>query len=135
MFKDQIENNMEVYVDDMLVKSTKARGHVKDSGECFNILRQYRMKLNPLKCSFGVGLEKFMSYIVNKRGIKENKDKIRALLEMKSPTKIKEVHSLTGKVAALSRFISKSTDKYVPFFNLLRGNKKFEWSEECEQAF
>ena len=54
---------------------------------------------------------------------------------MKSPTKIKELKSLTGKAAALSRFISKSTDKCVPFFNLLRGNKKFEWNPECEQAF
>lgn len=53
---------------------------------------------------------------------------------MKSRTKIKEVQSLIGKVAALSRFISKSTDKCVPFFNLLRGNKKFELREECEQA-
>ena len=125
MFQKQIGNNMEVYVDDMLVKSKKAGGHIKDLEECFNILRQYRMKLNPQKCSFGVGSGKFLGYIVNTRGIEANPAKIRALLNMKSPTKIKEVQSLTGKVAALSRFISKSTDKCVPFFNLLRGNKKF----------
>ena len=114
---------MEVYVDDMLVKSKKAGGHVKDLEECFNILRQYEMKLNPQKCSFGVGSGKFLGYIVNMRGIEANPEKIRALLDMKSPTKIKEVQSLTGKVAALSRFISNSTNKCVPFFNLLRGNK------------
>ena len=135
MFQKQIGNNMEVYVDDMLVKLKKAGGHVKDLEEFFNILRQYRMKLNLRKCSFGVGSGKFLGYIVNMRGIEANPDKIRALLEMKSPTKIKELQSLTGKVAALSRFISKSIDKCVPFFNLLRGNKKFEWNLDCKQAF
>ena len=93
------------------------------------------MKLNPLKCSFGVESGKFLGYIVNMRGIEANIEKIRALLDIKSLTKVKEVQSLTGKVGALSRFISKSTDKCVPFFNLFRGDKKFEWSEECEQAF
>ena len=108
---------------------------MKDLEECFNILRQYRMKLNPQKCSFGVSSGKFLGYIVNMRGIEANPEKIQALLNMKSPTKIKEVQSLTGKVAALSRFISKSTDKCVPFFNLLRGNKKFEWNQDCKQVF
>ena len=105
---------------------------MKDLEECFNILRQYRMKLNPQKFSFGVGSGKFVGYIVNMRGIEANLEKIQALLKMKSPTKIKEVQSLTGKVAALRRFISKSTDKCVPFFNLLKGNKKFEWNPDCE---
>ncbi|KAL5770369.1 hypothetical protein ACOSP7_014523 [Xanthoceras sorbifolium] len=54
---------------------------------------------------------------------------------MQSPTKPKHVQSLNGQVAALSRFISESTDKCVPFFNILRRNKKFEWTEECELAF
>jgi hypothetical protein len=64
---------------------------VKDLEECFNILRQYRMKLNPQKCSFGVGSGKFLGYINNMRGIEANSEKIRVLLDMKSPTKIKEV--------------------------------------------
>ena len=76
-----------------------------------------------------------MGFIVNARGIEANPDKIKALIDMPSPRKHKDVHSLTGRMAALSRFISKSTDKCVPFFNLLRGNKKFEWTEECEAAF
>ena len=108
---------------------------MKDLEECFNILRQYRMKLNQQNCSFGVGSGKFLGYIMNMWGIEANPEKIQALLNMKSPTNIKEVQSLIGKVAALSRFISKSTDKCVPFFNLLRGNKKFEWNPDCEQAF
>ena len=126
---------MEVYVDDMLVKSKKFGGHVQDLEECFAILRKYSMKLNPLKCSFGVGSGKFLRYIVNSRGIEANPEKIKALIDMKSPTTIKEVQSLTERVAALSRFISKSTNKCVPFFNLLRCNKKIQWTEECEEAF
>ena len=68
-------------------------------------------------------------FIVNSRGIEANPKKIKALVKMKSPTKIKYLQSLTRRIAALSRFISKSTDKCVPFFNLRRGNKKFEWTE------
>ena len=97
-------------------------------------MNKYQMKLNPLKCSFGVGSGKFLGFIVNSRGIEANPEKIKALIEMKSPVKIKDFQSLTRRIAALSRFISKSTDKCVPFFNLLRGNKKFEWTIECEQA-
>ena len=76
-----------------------------------------------------------MGFIVNARGIEANPDKIKALIDMPLPRKHKDVQSLTGRMAALSRFISKSTNKCVPFFNLLRGNKKFEWTEECEAVF
>ena len=93
------------------------------------------MKLNPQKCSFGVSSGKFLGFIVNARGIEANPDKIKALIDMPSPRKHKDVQSLTWRMAALSRFISKSTDKCMPFFNLLRGNKKFEWTEECEATF
>ena len=85
MFKELIGTNMEVYVDDMLVKSKKAERHVRDLQECFNVLSKYRMKLNPLKCSFGVGSGKFLGFIVNSRGIEANPEKIKALIEMKSP--------------------------------------------------
>ena len=71
-----------------------------------------------------------MGFIVNSRGFEANPNKIKALIEMQSLAKIKDLQSLTGRIAALSRFISKSMDKCVPFFNLLRGNKKFERTEE-----
>ena len=76
-----------------------------------------------------------MGFIVNACGIEANPDKIQALIDMPSPRKHKDIQSLTGRMAALSRFISKSTDRCLPFFNLLRGGKKFEWTEECELAF
>ena len=73
--------------------------------------------------------------MVNQRGIEANPEKIKVLLEMSSPKKPKEVMSLAGRVAALSRFLSRVTDRCAPFFNVLKGFKKFVWAEKCEQAF
>ena len=73
--------------------------------------------------------------MVNQRGIEANQEKIQALLDMRCPSKTKEVQSLTGRVAALNRFISKATDKCLPFFESLKGNKRFLWDDKCEQAF
>ena len=91
MFKDQIGKTMEVYVDDMLVKSKEAYDHVTHLSEMFDILRDYRMKLNPQKCVFGVESGKFLGFIVNHRGIEANPAKIKALIEMRSPRNVKEV--------------------------------------------
>ena len=94
------------------------------------------MKLNPLKCHFGVASGKFLGFIVNARGIEANPEKIWAIRNLQTPRTIKQVQSLNGKVAALSRFISKSTDKCIPFFDLIRkGKRNFEWTAECEGAF
>ena len=126
---------MEVYVDDMLVKSKKAADHIRHLGEAFDILRKYQMKLNPKKCSFGVSAGKFLGYIVSFRGIEANPAKIKALLDLSPPRTIKEVQSLNGRVTALTRFISRSTDKCRPFFQILKGDGRLEWNDECEQAF
>ncbi|KAL5763893.1 hypothetical protein ACOSQ2_016488 [Xanthoceras sorbifolium] len=101
----------------------------------FQVLKEYQIKRNPLKCAFGVVSGNFLGFMENQQGIEANPEKMKALRDMRSPTKLKHVQNLNGQVAALSRFISKSTDKCVPFFNVLRGNKKFEWTEECELAF
>lgn len=78
------------------------------------------MKLNPKKCSFGVSLGKFLGYIVSARGIEANPAKIADLVKMKALETVKQLQSLTRSIAALSRFISKSTNKYVPFFNIIK---------------
>uniref|UniRef100_A0A2N9G3C1 RNA-directed DNA polymerase n=1 Tax=Fagus sylvatica TaxID=28930 RepID=A0A2N9G3C1_FAGSY len=110
MFHDQIGRNVEVYVDDMLVKSKKDDDHLADLKETFQALRRYSMKLNPAKCVFGVSSGKFLGFMVSQRGIEANPDKIKAILEMSPPKTVKEVQSLTGKAAALNRFVSRSTD-------------------------
>ena len=91
------------------------------------------MKLNPSKCAFGVSSGKFLGFMVSQRGIEANPDKIQAILDKELPKNIKEVQSLTRRVAALNRFVSKATDKCLPFFKVLR--KAFEWTDECRKAF
>ena len=129
MFCPQIGQNVEVYVNDMLVKSLDEEKHLNVLQETFDTLRQYNMKLNPSKCAFGVSSGKFLGFMVSHRGIEANPDKIQAILDMKPPQNIKEIKSLIGRVAALNRFVSKVTDKCLPFFKVLK--KAFEWTNEC----
>ncbi|KAL0440562.1 UNVERIFIED_CONTAM: hypothetical protein Slati_2539200 [Sesamum latifolium] len=135
IFRSKLGRNMEVYVDDMLVKSKEAHHHVEDLNETFVVLRKYRLKLNPEKCAFRVSGGRFLGFMVTQRGIEANPDKIKAILDMGTPTNINEVQRLTGRIAALSRFISKSAEKGLPFFRTLRKVKNFEWTKECQQAF
>ena len=124
---------MEVYIDDMLVKSTIAELHIAHLSEAFKILREYNMKLNPAKCSFGVSAEKFLGFIVNNRGIEANLDKIKAVLDMQPPSSVKEVQRLTGRIVALSRFVSRASNKCQPFFQVLK--KAFQWDTKWKEAF
>ena len=133
MLQKQIGTTMEVYIDDMLVKSTTAELHIAHLSEAFQILRNYNMKLNPAKCAFGVSAGRFLGFIVTHRGIEANPDKIKAVLDMPSPSGIKEVQRLTGRIAVLSRFVSRVSDKCQPFFQVLK--KAFQWDTKCEEAF
>ena len=133
MFCSQIRQNVEVYVDDMLVKSQDEGEYLNDLQETFDMLRQYSMMLNPSKCAFGVSSGKFLGFMVSHRGIEANPDKIQAILDMKPPQNVKEVQSLTKRVVALNRFVFKATDKCLPFFRVLK--KAFEWTDNCQRAF
>ncbi|XP_057529900.1 uncharacterized protein LOC130808439 [Amaranthus tricolor] len=95
----------------MITKSKQASQHAADLRETFLTLRKHQMKLNPDKCVFGVTGGKCLGFLVDERGIEANPDKIRAIQNMRSPTSVKEVQKLTGCVAALGRFLSKSADK------------------------
>ena len=124
---------MEVYIDDMLVKSPTAKLHIAHLSEAFQILREYNMKLNLAKCAFEVSAIKFLGFIVNNRGIEANPDKIKDVLKIPLPSGIKEVHCLTGRIAALSRFVFRASDKCQPFFQVLK--KAFQWDTKYEEAF
>ncbi|KAG7627144.1 Reverse transcriptase domain [Arabidopsis thaliana x Arabidopsis arenosa] len=133
--KAEIGKTMEVYIDDMLVKSMAEKDHITHLRECFKQLNLYNVKLNLAKCRFGVRSGEFLGYLVTHRGIEANPKQIEALLGMASPQNKREVQRLTGRVAALNRFISRSTDKCLAFYDVLRRNKKFEWTTRCEEAF
>ena len=91
MFHPQIGQNVEVYVNDMLVKSQNEGKHLDDLQEIFNTLRQCNMRLNPNKCAFGVSSGKFLGFMVSRRGIEANPNKIQTILDMKPPQNVKEV--------------------------------------------
>ncbi|XP_056696908.1 uncharacterized protein [Spinacia oleracea] len=120
VFADQKGRNVEVYVDDSIVKSIKEEDHVKDLAETFGNLRKYSMKLNPKKCVFGVKSGKFLGFMVSERGIDANPDKVQAALDLPEPKTKRDVQRLTGRLAALTRFISKASDKGAPFFKALK---------------
>ncbi|KAL8134261.1 hypothetical protein AgCh_009346 [Apium graveolens] len=111
IFKSQIGRNLECYVDDMISKSTTIPGHVEDLKECFDNLRKNQLKLNPEKCTFGVGAGKFLGFMISNRGIKANPEKIKAIQEMKAPRTQKDVQKLAGSLAALRRFVSKLAER------------------------
>ena len=96
MFCPQIGRNVEVYLDDMLVKSLDKKKHPDNLQETFDTLRRYNMKLNPSKCAFRVSSGKFLGFMVSYRGIEANPDKIQAILNIELPRNIKEVQFLTG---------------------------------------
>ena len=133
MFQKKIGTTMEVYIDDMLVKSTTTELHIAHLFEEFQIMREYNMKLNLSKCAFGVSAGKFLGFIVNNRGIEVNPDKIKAVLYMPPLSGIKEVQRLTGRIVALSRFVSRASDKYQPFFQVLK--KACQWDMKCKEVF
>ncbi|GKV27231.1 hypothetical protein SLEP1_g36424 [Rubroshorea leprosula] len=144
VFRAQIGRNLEVYVDDIMVKSLKAEDHLTNLEETFNNLRTHRMRLNPAKCVFGVESDKFLGFMVSRRGIEVNPEKIKAIDEMKPPKSIKDMQRLAGRIAALHRFVSKSVEKCLLFFKILRSvahkdeagkSKKFEWTLECQTTF
>ena len=130
IFAHQIERNVQVYVDDMPMKSQLEDGHLDDLKVTFDTLRSYNMKLNPSKCAFVVMAGKFLGFMESQRGIEVNPNKIQAIMEMTPPRNIKEVQSLNGKVVALNRFVLRAMDKCLPFFRTLK--KSFKCTAECQ---
>ena len=119
----------------MVVKSKVVSEHVEDLKNIFEILRKHKLRLNASKCSFGVGSGKFLGYMVTHREIEVNLDQIKAINSLQPPRNPKEVQKLTGMIAALNQFISRSTDRCRTFFLLMNKWKRFEWTEECALAF
>ena len=135
MLEPQLGKSIEVYIDNMVVKSKVVSEHVEDLRNIFEILRKHMLRLNASKCSFGVGSGKFLGYMVTHTRIEVNPDQIKAINSLQPPQNPKEVQKLAGMIAALNRFISQSADRCRPFFLLMNKWKGFEWTEECALAF
>ena len=127
--------NIEMYIDDMVVKSKMESEHIRDLIDIFKILRGHKLHLNASKCSFGVGSGKFLGYMVTHRGIEVNPDQVKVINNLQPSQNPKEIQRLTGMMAALNRFISRSTKRCRPFFLLMNKWKGFKRTEECAQTF
>jgi dsDNA-binding SOS-regulon protein len=121
-------------VDDVVVKTKNSVTLIVDLKETFASLREYRWKLNPNKCVFGVPSGKLLGFIISHHGIEANPEKISAITNMKAPTCIKDMQKLTGCMAAPNRFILKLGKRELPFFKLLKHQEKFAWTPEADQA-
>jgi ribonuclease HI len=129
VFAKQIGKNLEVYIDDMVIKTTDTGCHGEDLEEILSEVRRYDMRLNPAKCSFGVQAGKFLGFMLTNRGIEANPEKCKAIIEMRSPSSVKEVHKLTGRIAALSRFLSFAGENAFHFF----AGRMVAWAVELSE--
>ena len=120
MFREKIGCTVEVYIDDMVVKSIKESQHTEDLRGVFEILWRHKLCLNAEKCTFRVGAGKFLGYLISTRGIEANPDQIEAVNRLKPLSNPKEVQVLTGMLAALNQFISKFADRCRLFYQLLK---------------
>ena len=93
------------------------------------------LRLNPEKCAFGVPSGKLLGFLVPHRGIEANPEKVKAVEDMSPPKTLREMQKLTGRVTALGRFISKLGERALPFFQLMKKKRPFEWTEEADKAF
>src|SRR4051812_33844823 len=134
VFRGEIDDTLEVYMDDMIVKSRVDTDHTTHLERVFEQSRSYKMCFNPEKCTFGVRAGKFLGFYLTERGIEANPDKCRAFSELCTPKNKEFIQVLNGMLTALSRFVAKSAQHALPFFKLLQKEVTFEWSGECEQT-
>jgi hypothetical protein len=131
----QLRRNILAYVDDIVIRSVQRRDHISDLVETFANLRAANLRLNPEKCVFNIHKGKVLGCLVSTKGIEANPDKIKAPIEMQDLVFVKVVQKLTGRVAALNRFIPRAAERSLPLFQVLRSTKNFQWSETQKQAF
>ncbi|KAK1601573.1 hypothetical protein QYE76_007833, partial [Lolium multiflorum] len=131
----QIGKNVQVYIDDVVITTKEGSTSIDDLRETFDNLDKFCLKLNPTKCSFGVPAGELLGFLVSARGIEANPEKIQAIVTMRKPIKLKEIQQLTGRVAALSRFVARLGERALPFYALIKQGEKFEWNEEADRAF
>jgi hypothetical protein len=132
----QIGRNIQVYNDDVVITTREEKSLISDLAETFDNLSRYKLKLNSIKCSFGVSAGQLLGFLVSARGIEANPEKIQAILTMGKPTKLHDLQKLAGCVATLSHFVARLGEKAFPFYALMKkSDDKFEWTEEADVAF
>jgi hypothetical protein len=133
--KGQVGRNVLSYADVIVMASKKKTIYIVDLAETFANMHEAWLKLNPEKCMFGVPRGKVLGCLISIKGIEANPDKISSILQMQRPQTRKEVQKLTGRIAALNRFIAKLAERSLPLFTVLRGSARVEWGLEKQKAF
>jgi hypothetical protein len=136
IFHELIGKIVEIYIDDVVIKSLDHESHLSDVRKTLECTRKHELKMNSNKCAFGVSAGEFLGFLVHEGGIEVGKKSMKAIDEV-PPTNLKELQSLLGKINFARRFISNLSQKVLPFSPLLRIKKdqKFVWGDEQQKAF
>ena len=135
LLHNMMHNKVEVYADDMIVNSKDRGDHITNLKKLFKRIKEYRLRLNPYKCTFGVTFEKLLGFLVSDKGIEVDPSKIKAILDMPPPKKEKEIRGFLGWLQYINQFMTKLTSTCEPIFKLLRKNEPHTWNDECQKAF
>jgi hypothetical protein len=137
IFHKLIGRIVEIYIDDVVVKSKGHKDHLADLRETLECARKHGLKMNPNKCTFGVSAGQFLGFMVHERGIKVGQKSMKAINEVVSPTNKTELQSLLGKINFIRRFILNLSERILPFSPLLKlkYNQEFKWGDVQQKAF
>ncbi|PKI73417.1 hypothetical protein CRG98_006187 [Punica granatum] len=119
----------------MIAKSKEGEDHLVNLKRLFDRLKEYKLQLNPAKCTFGARSGKLLGFVVSESGIEVDPDKVKAIKDLPPPSTVQEVCGFLGRLNYIARFIANLTDKCQPLFRLLRKNAAIEWDHECQNAF
>jgi hypothetical protein len=137
IFHELLGNTVEVYIDDIVVKSAEFSSHIADLRKAFDKMRRYGLKMNPRKCAFGVSAGKFLGFIIHEHGIEIDPDRIKSIRNVGPPPCKVKVQKFLGKINYLRRFISNlagKIDAFTPFIRL-KNDTEFTWGAEQQEAF
>jgi hypothetical protein len=137
IFHELIGQVIEIYIDDVVIKSLNHDTHLEDVKRTLESTRKHSLNMNPNKCAFGVSAREFLGFLVHEGGIEVGKKSMKAIDEVVHPTNLKELQSLLSKINFVRRFISNLSQKVLPFSPLLKLKKdqKFTWGDEQQKSF
>ena len=135
IFHDIMHKEMEDYVDDIVVKSKTRTGNLQVLEQVFKRCREYKLRMNPMKCAFGVSAGKFLEFLVHHRGISVDLAKAIAIATMKRPTTVRELKSFLGRVSYIRRFVPGLASVTCGLSKLLKKGTEFTWGTEQQEAF
>ena len=130
IFHDMMHKEMEDYVDDIVVKSKTRTGHLQVLEQVFKRCKEYILRMNPMKCAFGVSAGKFLGFLVHHRGISVDLAKATTIATMKRPTTVKELKSFLGRISYIRRFVPRLASITCGLSKLLKKGTEFIWGTE-----